>query len=340
MRHSKLAGDRQATLAIVAAELGLSTATVSRALHKPHLLNPGTVERVRTMVDRVGYRPNFLAQNLKTGRTYSILVVVPVLTPSFLEVLRGVQQAAEKAGYFAAIACSGYDARREDQYFDQVSSGRADGVLLLSGASAGEARTSRYRLPPVVSALDADPAGLFPSIQVDHKTGAGAAVNHLIGLGHRRIAHIAGNPASRIARQRREGFLSAMAAAGLAIDASAITEDFTPEAGASAMERLLSSPQPPTAVFAANDELAVGAVGQILKAGLSIPGDIAVIGFDNLLLGRACTPALTTVDVPMFDLGRLGMEKLLRVIGGESVVADEVLPTVIIERSTTARLSS
>jgi LacI family repressor for deo operon, udp, cdd, tsx, nupC, and nupG len=339
MRHSKLAGGRQATLAIVAAELGLSTATVSRALHKPHLLNPGTVERVKTMVDRIGYRPNFLAQNLKTGRTYNILVVVSVLTPSFLEILRGIQQAADKAGYFAAIAHSGYDARREDQYFDQVSSGRADGVLLLSGASAGEARTSRYRLPPIVSVLDADPAGLFPAVRVDHRAGAGAAVNHLIGLGHRRIAHIAGNPASRIARQRREGFLSAMVAAGLAADESAVTEDFTPEAGACAMESLLSSRQPPTAVFAANDELAVGAVGHILKAGLSVPGDISVTGFDNLPLGRACTPALTTVDVPMFDLGRLGMEKLLRLIGGETVVADEVLPTGIIERSTTARPS-
>jgi LacI family repressor for deo operon, udp, cdd, tsx, nupC, and nupG len=321
--------------------LGISTATVSRALNKPHLLSARTVERVRAAADEMRYRPNFLAQHLKSGRTHNVLVVMPRLSPFFLEVFTGVERAANELGYFAIIAHSGRDPQREAEYFDQVSSGRADGVLLLSSAFSEKPRGYKYKLPPIVSVLDVDPLDDFPSISIDHKAAAVSATLHLIRLGHRRIAHITGNLASPMALRRKQGFLEAMTAAGLAVDdGSIVVGDFTPESGEAAARAMLARRHRPTAIFAANDETAVGAIKAILEAGLRVPEDISVIGFDNQRLGRLYTPALTTVGVPSFALGFEGMKRLIALINGKPVPHAQVLETRVIARATTASPSN
>jgi DNA-binding LacI/PurR family transcriptional regulator len=190
-----------------------------------------------------------------------------------------------------------------------------------------------------VAVLDAGTSAEIPSVRIDHTGAAVSATNYLLSLGHRRIAHIEGSIVSPMALRRREGFYQAINKVGLSpVEAVSITGDFTPEAGQSAMELLLERPLRPTAVFAANDEAAIGA---ILAAGLRVPEDISVIGFDNQRLGRIYNPALTTVHVPTFELGYLGMIKLMQVIQNDiSSPTHQVLPTHIVERATTAAPAS
>src|SRR5665213_4270931 len=252
---------RAVTIRDVARDLELSVATVSRALSKPELLRPATVVRVREAVTRLAYRPHVVAQHLSLGSTNTVYVIIPSLSPFLMEIFRGIERAALELGYSVVIAHTGRDPLREGEYFDQVACGRADGVLLLSSARVETRPPHQFKLPPAVAVLEADEGGQFPSVRVDHVAAAIQATNHLIALGHRRIAHISGNASAPMAAHRREGFLIAMAAAGFkSAEEKCVPGEFTPEAGQAAMEILLARPERPTAVFAANDEIAVGAI--------------------------------------------------------------------------------
>lgn len=292
------------------------------------------VVRVCEAVARLGYRPNVVAQNLSLGSTYTVYVIIPSLSPFFMEIFRGIERAALELGYFVVMAHTGRDPVREGEYFDQVACGRADGVLLLSSARIETRPPHQFKLPPTVSVLEADEGGEFPSVRVDHVAAAIQATNHLIALGHRRIAHITGNAGAPMAAHRREGFLLAMAAAGFkSAGEKCVPGEFTPDAGHAAMEILLARPELPTAVFAANDEIAVGA---IFSAGLRVPGDISVIGYDDQRLGRIYNPPLSTVYIPTIDLGYQAMVKLRRILANEEYEHDFLLPTHVIQRGSTA----
>ena len=331
------ASSRAVTIRDVARDLALSVATVSRALSKPELMRPATVVRVREAVMRLGYRPNVVAQNLSLGSTNTVYVIIPSLSPFFMEIFRGIERAALELGYSVVIAHTGRDPVREGEYFDQVACGRADGVLLLSSARIETRPPHQFKLPPAVSVLGADEGGEFPCVRVDHVAAAIQATNHLIELGHRHIAHITGNAGAPMAAHRREGFLSAMAAAGFkSAEEKCVPGEFTPDAGHAAMEILLARPVLPTAVFAANDEIAVGAIRAILSAGLRVPEDISVIGYDDQRLGRLYNPPLSTVYIPTIDLGYQAMVKLRRILAHEEYEHDLLLPTHVIQRGSTA----
>ena len=328
---------RAVTIRDVARDLELSVATVSRALSKPELLRPATVVRVREAVARLGYRPNVVAQNLSKGSTNTVYVIIPSLSPFFMEIFRGIERAALELGYFVVIAHTGRDPVREGEYFDQVGCGRADGVLLLSSARLEIRPPHRFKLPPTVAVLEADEGDEFPAVRVDHVAAAMQATNHLIQLGHRRIAHISGNAGAPMAAHRREGFLIAMNAAGFkSAEEKCVPGEFTPDAGHAAMEILLARPERPTAVFAANDEIAVGAIRAIISAGLKVPEDISVIGYDDQRLGRLYNPPLSTVYIPTIDLGYQAMVKLRRILANEEYEHDLLLPTHVIQRDSTA----
>jgi LacI family repressor for deo operon, udp, cdd, tsx, nupC, and nupG len=326
---------RPATIKDVARELDISVATVSRALSKPHLLRPATVARVREAVARLGYRPNLVAQNLKLGSTGIIYVVVPAMSLFFFDVFRGIERAALELGYSVVAAHTARDPVREGEYFDQVACGRADGVLLVSSARLETRPPHQHQYPPTVAVLEADEGREFPTVRVDHVAAAVAATNHLIELGHRRIAHISGNAHAPMAEHRRRGFLKAMEAAGLSTE-YCVPGEFSPEAGQVAMEGLLARATPPTAVFASSDEMAVGAIRAIRAAGLSVPGDISVMGYEDQRLSRIYDPQISTVHVPTFDLGYQAMVKLRRILAREPDEHEVLLPTHIVQRATTA----
>ena len=326
---------RPATIKDVARELDISVATVSRALSKPHLLRPATVARVREAVARLGYRPNLVAQNLKLGSTGIIYVVVPAMSLFFFDVFRGIERAALELGYSVVAAHTGRDPVREGEYFDQVVCGRADGVLLVSSARLETKPPHMHQYPPTVAVLEADEGREFPTVRVDHVAAAMAATNHLIELGHKRIAHISGNEHAPMAEHRRRGFLKAMEAAGLSAE-YCVPGEFSPEAGQVAMEALLARPVPPTAVFASSDEIAVGAIRAIRAAGLHVPGDISVMGYEDQRLSRIYDPQISTVHIPTFDLGYQAMVKLRRILAREPDDHEVVLPTHVVVRATTA----
>jgi LacI family repressor for deo operon, udp, cdd, tsx, nupC, and nupG len=225
---------------------------------------------------------------------------------------------------------------REVAFVDRVRSRRADGVILATSVDSGGMHTARGNTPPVVVALDECGVGHLPSVCVDHEAAAFAATSHLLDLGHRRIAHIAGAQGSSMSQHRLRGFRRALAAAGAPFEPQLLFQgDFTVEAGERAMERFLTIPRRPTAVFAANDEMALGALRACRRAGLKVPRDLSVVGFDDQRIAALTEPALTTVGVPTMALGRQAMLQLGRILSGETVEQKLVLPTALALRAST-----
>lgn len=327
---------RAATIKDIAADLDLAISTVSRALTRPDMLRPETVKRVREAVDRLGYQPNFMARDLKLRSTGLVFVIVPNLHPFFLEVQRGIETAAREVGYAVVMGHSDRDPQREGEFFDQVASRRADGIILVSSVDA-EALAARKHLPPTVVALEGVEGQTLPTVRVDHTAAAMTATRHLIDLGHTRLAHIAGPQRSPMARHRHEGFLNSLRKTSLDRASDPFVQgQSTVESGEAAMRILLASQTPPTAVFAANDEMAIGAIRAIKQAGLSVPEDISVVGFNDQGLAEIYDPPLTTIHVPTCELGRHAMLKLQRVLAHAPVEMDDVLPTQLVVRATTA----
>ena len=326
-----------ATIKDVAKELGMSVATVSRALSQPHLLRQDTRERVLSVVERLGYRPNLLARSLRRGETRSILLVAPKLSLFFLEVFAGAEEAARAAGFAVLLGNSDGDPEREEAYFDQVSSGRADGIILLTGIAPSAYARGKRPLPALVTVLERLQGHDAPVVRVDHRLGAAEATRHLIDLGHRRIAHICVSRNAASTAHRIAGYRDALTAAGISYQEELVQPgDFTMDSGVTAMASLLALENPPTAVFAGNDEMAFGAMTAIHKHGLSVPQDISMVGFDDQKTAAFYIPALTTVNIPRHALGRRAAQELIDRFGGRESADEIVLPTKLVVRESTA----
>ncbi len=206
------------------------------------------------------------------------------------------------------MAYTARDPHREEMFLDQALSQRADGVILVTSADACVLGARKRALPPMVAALEGIEGLNLPMVRVDNVSAAMDATDYLISLGHRRIAHISGPESMSMAEHRAEGFLKAIARGGLnPADCPRVAGDFTLASGEAAMSRLLTRPPCPTAVFAANDEMAVGAVQVLKKAGLRVGVDVSVIGFDDQRIASLYAPALTTIRVPTAELGYEGV---------------------------------
>jgi LacI family transcriptional regulator, repressor for deo operon, udp, cdd, tsx, nupC, and nupG len=325
------------TIKDVAAALGMSVATVSRALSQPELLREETRERVLAAVQKLGYRPNLLARSLRRGRTHSILLVVPTLSPFFLEIYAGAEEAARRTKFSVLLGHSDDDADREESYFDQVISGRADGIILAT-ASVPEAYASGKRaLPPLVTVLERLQGHDQPVVRVDHRAGAAEATRHLIELGHRRIAHITGSRRPQSTAHRQAGYREALKAAGIGYSEELVEEgDFSMESGQAAMKALLALGSPPTAVFAANDEMAFGAMTEARARGYLVPQDLSVVGYDDQKTAAFYNPPLTTVNIPRHELGRRAAHELIERLDGRELANEILLPTRLIVRESTA----
>ncbi len=335
-QKDKSGRSRPATIREVADDLGVSVATVSRALTRPELLKENTRVRVLEAVERLGYQPNLIARGLRLRESRLVFVVVPSLSPFFLEVFRGAERAARECDYAVLMGHTERNPDREQMFFDQVASGRADGVILVSSSDAQAIADRTRRMPPVVAALENIEGQDIPAVRVDHIRAAMDATNHLLSLGHRRIAHLAGPDRAPMAVHRREGFEKAMADAGQDPNAfPRVSGDFTVAFGAQAMTALLELETRPTAVFAANDEIAIGAIQAIKQAGLKVGRDISVIGFDNQRIATLYEPPLTTIKVPTEEIGYRAMLLLRKILEGAVVHEDAVLATSLEVRSTT-----
>lgn len=326
----------------IAERAGVSVATVSRALSGSSLVTDETRKRVNALARELNYRPNVSARNLRTRRSMSVLLVVrDVGNPFYLEILKGVEATAREAGYAVLMGNTENDPDREVEYFNMLRDGHADGMILMTGKlpppQPGESADLSHL--PVVIALEMIEGSGFPHVQIDNVAAAQAAVEHLVALGHRRIAHIAGPLPEVMALHRREGYRAAMKAAGLEIpEGYEVRGDYLLESGEARAADLFALAEPPTAIFAANDEMAYGAIHALRRLGRNVPGDVSVVGFDDLYLSKAFYPPLTTVSQPRADIGRTAMSQLLNVLSDGDVGAEPaiVLPTTLNIRGSTA----
>ncbi len=329
-------------IAEVAALAGVSTATVSRALAQPAKVSSEALARVTEAVRSTGYTPNLAARSLRARRTMVALVVVPdIANPFFSEVLRGIDEELSAGGYGLLIGNLSQDPAREAQIVEIVQAGQVDGVLLLNGRVPHDGtRPLTATGARIVAVCEAIPGASFPQVEVDNRAAARAAVTHLVALGHRRLAYIAGPSDNILDQQRRDGFLDGLAAHRLPKRPAAPIwpGDFTFASGEAAAAAFLALPHRPTGVFAANDEMAIGFIKGVRAAKLRVPRDVSVVGFDGIAFADYVDPVLTTFRQPRRELGRHGARLLMRLLAGQPIAAEETrlrLPVDLLDRAST-----
>jgi len=317
----------------IAALVGVSVATVSRALAGSPLVTVETREAVERVVRQAGYTINHAGRGLRLQVSHRILVLLPTLSnPFFAEIVQGLDEKAQKSGFSVLVGSTEGSVERENALARQLLSGAADGLVLLTGriphALRGPAATQR-----IVAVSEQVSDTTVPMVGIDNKSAARHGTRHLIELGHRRIAHIAGPRGNILTRQRLAGYRAALRASGLPFDPDLVVDgDFSVEAGGRAMQILLQRAPRPTAVFCANDDSALGATAVAKQAGLAIPADLSVVGFDDIGYAAFFDPPLTTIRQPRRQFGQLAAAILLREMPASGAV---MLPyEMVLRRST------
>jgi LacI family transcriptional regulator len=320
------------TIRDVARRAGVSVTTVSRALNGSGPVSEDVRLRVRQASADLRYLPHGTARSLITRRTHAFGVVLPDLFGEFFsEVIRGMDPRAQERGYHLLLSGS-HAGRREIEFAVGAMRGRVDGMIVMSPDVRGTELAAC--LPPDVPVvlLNCDVAGTeFPSINVDNYGGALAMVRHLVGLGHRRIAMVNGSDGNFDARERTRGFRAAVAEAE-GVSGAEAAGDFTEAGGYRAALALLEVAERPTAVFCANDSMAVGAISAVRAAGLRVPEEVAVAGFDDIPIGRYLSPSLSSVRVDVNRLGARAVELLCHAIAKDAPPAQELLETRLVVR--------
>jgi LacI family repressor for deo operon, udp, cdd, tsx, nupC, and nupG len=328
-------------IADVAHLAGVSTATVSRVLADPEKVRPKTRAIVMEAVRSSGYTPNSTARNLRTRRTMMVLAVVPNLAnPVFAQILRGIDDELTQSGYGLVIGNLDNQLTREARYVELALSRQIDGVLLLNGRvpASGKRTMTEARLPMVAICAEIPGSGI-PSVTVEDREAGRSAVEYLFALGHRQFGYIAGPIDNVIEAERFAGFLEGIARTGLSeCDLVRWEGGFAFAAGVSAARSFLRMKTRPSAVFGACDESAIGFIKTVQSAGLKVPEEVSVMGFDGIEFADYVEPTLTTFKQPLHDLGRAGASAVLRMIRGEGRPAamGAKLPLTLLDRQTTA----
>jgi len=322
---------KHVTLADIAAQASVTPMTVSRVMNRSGYVHAETRERVMRVAREMNYRRNGLARGLKRQRTETIgMVIGDIANPFAAELSRGVREVLEPRGYTLFICISEHTAKEDVQAFDSLADHRADGIIVATRAS----KSGNERLEELVNS--GVPVSLIGRefhhahadiVSADNLKGGYEATNHLIKLGHKRIGFIGVSLTQGLRLKRFQGYLEAMKDNGLPVEDQLIVGGreavgpmpgySTEEMGYDGMIKLLELQERPTAVFARNDFTAMGALNAIKRAGLRIPEDIAIVGYDDIPLASHTSPALTTVRQPTREQGRAAAEFLLRRVEGE-----------------------
>lgn len=311
-----------ATMKDVAEKAGVSTATVSRALMNPEKVSSATRQKVEQAVAAVGYTAQSVTRNARRNDTQTILLIVPnICDPFFSEIIRGVEIAASKAGYLVLIGDCAHQKPQEWTFLNLMLTRQIDGIVLLGAQLPFDVSPDEQRnLPPMVMAIEFAPEMSLPTVNIDNLTASFVAVNHLLQLGHKRVACLTGPEDVALCQYRLQGYVQALRRSGISVEPTYIVRgDFTFESGVAAMNQLLALPQPPRALFCHSDIMAIGAISQAKRMGLRVPEDLSVVGFDDIELSRYCEPPLTTVKQPCFEIGREAVRLLLNELQGHGV---------------------
>jgi LacI family transcriptional regulator len=326
---------KPATIRDVAERADVSVASVSRVLNGAGPVTEATRKRVLDAVEALQYVPHSGARSLSTSRTNTVGVILPDLYGEyFSELIRGMDVAARALGYHLIVSSS-HDNEDEASAAIRSMRGRVDGLIVLSPhLGAANLASGLAGRTPILLMNGGGSGANQPSIVVDNHGGAVAAVEHLVALGRRRITHIAGPAGNLDAEARMAGYMEAMAVAGL--PTSVVEGTFTKASGHAAGERLASLAERPDAVFAANDNMAVGAMLALQEAGLRVPEDLALVGFDDIPLAGLVRPGLTTLKIQIAETGRNALVRLVKLIGspGDDVACEVVRPELVVRAST------
>lgn len=327
----------------VAARARLSTATVSRAINQSELVRPRTAEKVWRVIRELGYYPNTQARALVSGKTRMFgLIISDIVNPFFPELVKSFEFAAIHRGYEVIVANTDYSSDRMALCVRRMVERKVDGVAIMTSEIDRHLlnELSERRLPIVF--LDMGKVKpLISDITVDYNKGIREAVQHIVALGHKDIGFISGPLSLKSARIRRLAFLKCMTASGISdLHRTVVEGNHKFDGGEVAMMQLLSSSHPPTAVLTSNDLTAVGALRAIHRAGMRVPEDISVVGFDDIELSQFTNPPLTTVRLSRDELGRKAFDALYETVQGGKDGSKQInLNTGLVVRESTAHMA-
>ena len=323
---------------MVAELAGVSPSTVSRVLNGTAVVSDLKRLAIDRAIARVGFVPNPMARGLAGGRTLSVGVVTQAIdSPFYGLALRGIEDTLGNAGYSPLFVSGHWDATEEARCIDVLRSRRVDGIIVLTGRLSDQAlRNHAKALPIVVTGRRLKAPGLF-ALEFDNFEGGRLATHHLLALGHRQIAFIAGDPKHPDANERQRGYRTALEAAGIAFNPALVMPGQYHEGSAlMAVERLLDSRVPFSAIFAANDQMAFGAALALHRRSMHVPKDVSLVGFDDLPTAMYAIPPLSTVHQPVYEVGRLAATAMLQLLAGEAVTVAMPAPRFIARESSRA----
>jgi LacI family transcriptional regulator len=325
------------TIIDVAREAGVSVATVSKVINDRYGVAPATQERVMSVVKQLGYESSLVAASLRRRRTNVIGVLVTEFEPYSAELLKGIGAAAQGTGY-ELLAHSGWAAGSPLDGWERRSLSRLAGTLIDGAILVTPSVLMPETSIPVVAIDPHEGRGGPATVDSDNAGGARLAVEHLIALGHRRIAHLRGRADLESAHVRERGYRESLDAAGIRFDPALVRDGgYQRQEGREAALELLRLSEPPTAVFAGNDLSAIGAMAAAAELGLRVPDDVSVVGFDDIPEAARATPRLTTVSQPLHDMGAEAVRMLVDLLSGGTDGNRHVrLPDELIVRETTA----
>ncbi len=328
------------TIYDVAREANVSMATVSRVVNANPNVKPTTRKKVLATIERLGYRPNAVARGLASKKTTTVGVIIPDISSMFIsELARGIEDIATMYKYNVILSNSDQNTEKELQLINTMYEKQVDGILFMGG-NIQQAHVDKFSTSsvPVVIAATHDEMDTLPSVNIDYKKAAFEATQMLISKGHEHPAFVYGQADIKKRNALKyEGYVQAIEQSGTTKNEDFIVNTgYSYEAGIEGAEKLLALKERPTAIFAASDEMAVGVIHGIQDAGLSVPDDIEVFGFNNTRLSTMVRPTLTTIVQPTYDIGAVSMRLLTKFMNKEEVEEKKViLPHRIIERNST-----
>ncbi|MGI9624432.1 MAG: LacI family DNA-binding transcriptional regulator [Acidimicrobiales bacterium] len=327
----------QPTMEDVAARAGVSRALVSLVMRDSPKVSAKSRAAVLEAAEELGYRPNLMARHLASRKSMTLgLLLNDLHNPFFAEITDGIFDAATAAGYRIMINTGLRSTEGERASVDTFLQFRVDGIVLVGPWLADDELIELAQETPLVVVGRQLDDNRIDTVNTDDRLGAEMVIQHLVDLGHERIAHIDGGVGAG-ANARREGYVTAMRASGLASNVRIIPGSFTEAAGNEGVDRLLREAELPTAVFAGNDLMATGALDRLESEGLTVPGDVSLVGFDNTALAALGQIGLTTVNQPRHTLGELAAAALIeRIEGKRSSAVHKVLAPSLVPRTTTA----
>lgn len=305
----------------VARKAGVSISTVSRVVNDSKAVRPKTKERVLKAIEELGYKPNAIARSLKIKNTKTIGIMIPDISNQFFpEVVRGVEDVANMYEYNIFLCNTDMDREKEIQYFNALEEKQVDGLIFM-GNNIPEELGKRFETCDIPIVLIGTDYGDLPSVTINNAQASKDVVNYLIKKGHESIAMITGKAYDPIVGvARKNGYIEALEEAEIAYNEELIIEGgYRFKSGYEGAKKLLSLKNPPTAIFVASDEMAIGVMRAALEKGVVIPDELAIVGFDNIDMAGKLYPSLSTVAQPMYEMGAIGMRVLTKILNDETL---------------------